>query len=162
MEGGSDAGKKKVVMVAIDDSDCSHHALLWALENLRPAVTNSRFLVFSVQSLDGFGYVYAASVGQAPPELIQGLEDNRRKLALALLEKAKGICSDHGVDAELLTAVGDPKEQICKAVKDHGVQLLVLGSHSRGPISRAFLGSVSNYCVHNAKCPVLVVKKPPA
>lgn len=28
-----------------------------------------------------------------------------------------------------------------------------------GTWDRALLGSVSNYCVHNAKCPVLVVRK---
>lgn len=62
---GSDNKKKKVVMVAIDESDCSHHALLWALQTLQPIIAESRFLVLSVQSLDGFGYVYAASIGQA-------------------------------------------------------------------------------------------------
>lgn len=27
-------------------------------------------------------------------------------------------------------------------------------------IDRAFVGSVSDYCVHHAKCPVLIVKPP--
>ncbi|KAK4764999.1 hypothetical protein SAY86_026089 [Trapa natans] len=96
----------------------------------------------------------------AAPELIQNLEQNERKLVLALLERAKEIFAKHGVHAETLTEVGDPKEAICEAVDNLNVQLLVLGSHSRGTIQRAFLGSVSNYCVHKSKCPVLVVRKP--
>uniref|UniRef100_A0A7N2QXX5 UspA domain-containing protein n=1 Tax=Quercus lobata TaxID=97700 RepID=A0A7N2QXX5_QUELO len=62
--------------------------------------------------------------------------------------------------AETVTEVGDPKVAIYEAVEKLNIQLLVLGSHGRGAIKRAFLGSVSNYCVHNVKCPVLVVRKP--
>ncbi|KAK4772309.1 hypothetical protein SAY86_014084 [Trapa natans] len=151
---------KKKVMVAIDESECSHYALEWALDNLKDTIAGSELLIFCVQSLTNMGYVYASSFGAAPPELIQNLEQNQRKLVLALLEKAKEICSNHGVVAETLTEVGDPKEAICEAVEKLNIQFLVVGSHSRGAIQRAFLGSVSNYCVHNAKCPVLVVRKP--
>ncbi|CAO2177192.1 unnamed protein product [Urochloa humidicola] len=62
------------------------------------------------------------------------------------------------VPAETIVEVGDAKEMICEAAEKRNVDLLVLGSHSRGPIQRLFLGSVSNYCVHHCKCPVLVVK----
>ncbi|MFS8021877.1 putative universal stress protein A family [Helianthus anomalus] len=63
------------------------------------------------------------------------------------------------ITAETMTEVGDPKELICEGVEKLKVQLLVLGSSSRGFLKRAFLGSVSNHCVQNVKCPVLVVKK---
>lgn len=49
-------------------------------------------------------------------------------------------CSGFGqVDAEMLTEVGDPKEAICHAVDKLNVQLLVLGSHSRGVIQRSVI-----------------------
>ncbi|KAJ0095759.1 hypothetical protein Patl1_14984 [Pistacia atlantica] len=114
-------GKKKV-MVAIDESDCSHYALKWALETLAP-------------------------------DLITSMQENQKKAAIALLNRAKEICIQHG-------KLGNPKEVICATAEKLNVQLLIVGSHSRGAIKRAFLGSVSNYCVHNAKCPVLVVRKP--
>jgi nucleotide-binding universal stress UspA family protein len=85
--------------------------------------------------------------------------EHQRQLAQALVDKAKAICAEHGVDAETIIEVGDPKETICQAAEKLNVDLLILGSHSRGPIQRFFLGSVSNYCTHYAKCPVLVVKK---
>ncbi|XP_018806489.1 universal stress protein A-like protein [Juglans regia] len=153
-------GKKKV-MVAIDESECSRCALQWALDNLRETIANSDLLIFTVQPIVDFGYAYASTLGAAPPELMRSIQENHQKIASALLEKAKEMCANHGIiPAEMVTEVGDPKEAICATVEKLNIQLLVLGSHSRGVIKRAFLGSVSNYCVHNAKCPVLVVKKP--
>nr|DAD31815.1 TPA_asm: hypothetical protein HUJ06_010666 [Nelumbo nucifera] len=74
------------------------------------------------------------------------------------------MCCSRGtttrVTAETISVIGDPKEAICEAVEKFNISLLILGSHGRGVIKRAVLGSVSNYCVHTAKCPVLVVKKP--
>lgn len=116
--------------------------------------------MFTVQPTNSdFAYTYASSFGAAPPELIESILANHKKFALALLDKAKDICAKHGIVAEAVTEVGDPKEAICEAVEKHNIKLLVLGSHGRGAVKRALLGSVSNYCVHNAKCPVLVVRK---
>nr|ABA94830.1 hypothetical protein LOC_Os11g40660 [Oryza sativa Japonica Group] len=39
-----------------------------------------------------------------------------------------------------------------------GADVLVMGSHGYGLFKRALLGRVSDYCVRNASCPVLIVK----
>jgi nucleotide-binding universal stress UspA family protein len=40
--------------------------------------------------------------------------------------------------------------------------LLVVGSHGTGTLSRLMLGSVSNACVHHSSCPVVVTRPRPA
>jgi nucleotide-binding universal stress UspA family protein len=40
------------------------------------------------------------------------------------------------VAVETIVGVGDAKEVICEAAEKKNVDLLVLGSHSRGPIQR--------------------------
>lgn len=40
------------------------------------------------------------------------------------------------VVAETITEIGDPKEAICEAVQKMNIDLLILGSHSRGPLER--------------------------
>ncbi|KAI4357800.1 hypothetical protein L6164_001725 [Bauhinia variegata] len=160
MEAGK-VDEKNKVLVAIDESEHSHYALQWALENLEHSIIrDSKLILFSVISIEDLGYTYASSFGAAPPELILSIQENQKKVKLAILEKAKETCAQHGVVAETQTEFGNPKEAICEAVEKLNVQLLVLGSHSRGALQRAFLGSVSNYCVHHANCTVLVVKKP--
>lgn len=153
--------EKKKVMVAIDESECSRYALQWTLDNLTQTIDdNSQLVLFTVQPISECTYAYASSFGAAPPELIRSIQENQNKIASTLLEKAKQICANNGIVAETVTEVGDPKVAIYEAVEKLNIQLLVLGSHGRGAIKRAFLGSVSNYCVHNVKCPVLVVRKP--
>ncbi|XP_078445719.1 adenine nucleotide alpha hydrolases-like superfamily protein isoform X1 [Wolffia australiana] len=153
------------VMVAIDESECSLYALQWTVENLRQAA--SPLIIFTAQPIADLSYIPAATYGSArmftsmsaPPELVRSLQEHRKKVSLALLDHAKEICTKNGLtDVETMMEVGDAKEAICEAAEKHQVKLLVLGSHGKGALQRAFLGSVSNYCVHHAKCPVLIVK----
>nr|XP_043624895.1 universal stress protein A-like protein [Erigeron canadensis] len=148
---------KNKLMVAIDDSEFSDHALTWALKTLRSTIVDSELIIYTARIPVDIGYLYASSWGTA--ELIKKLKESEKKAAYELLEKAKRTCSDYGVTAEGITEIGDPKVAICNAVEKFNIQLLVIGSHGRGTVTRTILGSVSNYCIHHAKCPVLVVKK---
>ncbi|XP_042496122.1 universal stress protein A-like protein isoform X2 [Macadamia integrifolia] len=150
---------KKKVMVAIEESEFSHYALKWALENFNDCLSGSSLVIFTVQTIASVGHIYAASFGSAHPDMLKSVQENKRKFSLALLEKAKEICAKQGVTAETITEIGDPKVAICDAVEKLNIDILILGSHGRGILKRAFMGSVSNYCVQNAKCPVLVIKK---
>ncbi|KAI3744347.1 hypothetical protein L1987_57426 [Smallanthus sonchifolius] len=148
---------KTKVMVAIDDSEYGQHALKWALKTLGSTIVDSELVIYTARPPVDIGYLYASSWGTA--ELIKEIKESEKKAALDLLNKAKAICTDYGITAEGVTEVGDPKVAICNAVEKLNIQLLVVGSHGRGAVTRTFLGSVSNYCVNHAKCPVLVVKK---
>lgn len=43
-----------------------------------------------------------------------------------------------------------------------GADLLVVGSRGHGAFTEAMLGSVGQYCVHHAHCPVLIIREAPA
>lgn len=56
--------------------------------------------------------------------------------------------------------VGWPGAEILAALEhDASIDLVVVGSHGRTGIKRAFLGSVSEKVVRHARCPVLVARK---
>ncbi|KFK41240.1 hypothetical protein AALP_AA2G104000 [Arabis alpina] len=152
------SGKKKQVMMSIDESDCSKHALKWTLVYLKDTLADSDIILFTAQPQLDLSCVYASSYGAAPMELINSLQENYKNAALKRLEEGTKICAEIGVTPKKVLEFGNPKEAICDAVEKLGVDLLIVGSHGKGALQRTFLGSVSNYCVNNAKCPVLVVR----
>ena len=54
--------------------------------------------------------------------------------------------------------IGSPVGEVVKAAKDWPADLIVIGSHGRGGIRRALLGSVAEGVMRQAPCPVLVVR----
>ncbi|KAJ4709927.1 universal stress protein A-like protein [Melia azedarach] len=163
----TEGGSEKKVMVAIDESEYSYYALIWTLDNLKDSISKFPLIIFMAQQPTNYNYTFAAPFGSAlvysavsRQDFVNSAQNNHRRLAMTLLEKAKNICASRGLKAEMVTEVGDPKTAICSAVQKLNVNLLILGQHGLGKIERALIGSVSNYCVQNVKCPVLVVKKP--
>ncbi|WOH06259.1 hypothetical protein DCAR_0625682 [Daucus carota subsp. sativus] len=156
--------KKLKVLVAVDDSELSFYALRWALDNLfKNPGSGQASTETSEQDSDtitvahvmapyhhyvfpaaGPGPVYAAN------NVVQSVRKGQSEIAAGILGRAM----------KLLLLEGDPKDMICQIVQEIHVDLLVLGSRGLGMIKRAFLGSVSDYCVHHAKCPVLIVRPP--
>src|SRR5262245_35692346 len=53
---------------------------------------------------------------------------------------------------------GSPAPEIVKYARDTGVDLIVMGTHGRGLVAHAVLGSVAEKVVRSAPCPVLTVR----
>jgi nucleotide-binding universal stress UspA family protein len=53
--------------------------------------------------------------------------------------------------------IGAPVEEILDFAGEQKADLIVLGTHGRGPMGHLFLGSVAERVVRRAKCPVLTV-----
>ncbi|MCL7041111.1 hypothetical protein MKW94_003909 [Papaver nudicaule] len=126
------AEKKKAikVLVAIDDSEESIYALEWALDNLFTSGAES-------------------------------MRKAQKQNSTNVLSGALKICKQRPVvKVETLIMEGDPKDMICQAAEQMDTDFLVVGSRGLGKIKRAFLGSVSDYCAHHARCPFLIVKPP--
>jgi nucleotide-binding universal stress UspA family protein len=67
------------------------------------------------------------------------------------------------------TSTVDPDVQVCPRVVEgqagrilvaaaEGADLLVVGSRGHGGLAEALLGSVGQYCVHHAPCPVVIMR----
>jgi nucleotide-binding universal stress UspA family protein len=54
--------------------------------------------------------------------------------------------------------MGDPAAMIVSVARELGVDLIIVGSHGKGFLSRVLLGSVSEHVTRHAPCPVLVVR----
>jgi nucleotide-binding universal stress UspA family protein len=78
--------------------------------------------------------------------------------ATALVEKAAANC---GLPADRVrTEVLEGPAAAQLVDRAHGAAALVVGTRGHKDFSDVLLGSVSNYCVHHAACPVVVVRQP--
>lgn len=68
--------------------------------------------------------------------------------------------TDPRVQVRHRLAVGDPAGEILAAATDEEADLIVLGTHGRGGLSRALMGSVAEAVQRAAPCPVLTVRGP--
>jgi len=53
---------------------------------------------------------------------------------------------------------GDEGTKIVKFAHDKNLDVIVIGSRGMGSMQEFFLGSTSNYVMHQSKIPVLIVK----
>jgi nucleotide-binding universal stress UspA family protein len=82
----------------------------------------------------------------------------RAEKVLAEAEKIVGFENDH-IKIETDIFIGSAKKFIVEEAKDWGADLIIVGSHGYGFLTRALIGSVSDAVVHHAPCSVLVVRK---
>lgn len=82
------------------------------------------------------------------------IRDRRHDAARELVARGSAM----GVTVTFLVWTGDPGESIVAAAEAEEVDLIVVGTHGRGAIGRLLLGSVSEYVVLKAPCPVFVVR----
>lgn len=59
---------------------------------------------------------------------------------------------------KMKTASGKPGEVIVSMAKEEKAGLIVIGSRGLGRLKRTLVGSVSDYVLHNAPCPVCICK----
>lgn len=87
-------------------------------------------------------------------QLRADVEAEEERLLAELLARAAAA----EVTAHSVRAVGDPVDITIAAAREHGAELIVVGSHGRTGIKRFLLGSVAERIVRNAPISVLVAR----
>jgi nucleotide-binding universal stress UspA family protein len=76
--------------------------------------------------------------------------------AVAEAVKIAGDAGVSDVDGEVLS--GSPRAVITDWAKENAASLIVVGSHGYSRLTYLLIGSVADYVVHYAHCPVMVVR----
>jgi nucleotide-binding universal stress UspA family protein len=63
-----------------------------------------------------------------------------------------------GAVAQAHLKIGGPVEEIVTLAEETGAGLILLGSRGLGEVGRALMGSVSEFVVRHAHCPVLMLR----
>jgi nucleotide-binding universal stress UspA family protein len=133
------------VVIGVDGSEQAQAALEWAASYAES--TGARLLAITAWEIPmTFGYYPIAIDVDFAADVASGLDRSVARMR----ERHPGV----RVEPRVLHDYAP--RALVETAKD--ADLLVVGSHGRGLITGTILGSVSNYCVHHAHCPVVVVR----
>lgn len=100
----------------------------------------------------------------APPRSefkgVGSVDDSFNREVKKFMDGAKVLAAQNGIVFREKIMRGDTGYNIVKLAhnKKDNYSLIVMGSRGRGSMKEMFFGSVSNYVIHAAKIPVLIVK----
>ena len=136
-----------------------------ALNALKEAINLSKFTNSQIVGI----YVIPKDISSLPlVELLQplstlrpmGFQQKIFKHGLTIIKKAKEMCEKNKIKFTGQIINGNPGYDIVRFSKSrkNEINLIVMGSRGKGPTTEIFLGSTSNYVIHKASCPVIIVK----
>jgi nucleotide-binding universal stress UspA family protein len=145
--------KSDAVVLCVDGSDLAVEAARAGLAILQPA---ERVVVATVVEagdpylVSGAGMAGGVMSADEFDELDRAFQSEGREI----VERATAAI---GVpDADVTVLRGDAGSALCKLAAELPARVLVMGSRGRSGLKRAVLGSVSDYVVRNAPCPVVI------
>lgn len=143
----------KHIVVPIDGSDCSLHAL-----EIAAAFARDQQARLSVCTVVDPAKAAAMAFGEASmaAACLDALDDEGKSLVESAAAGVRGIWP---VDVTVLD--GAPVDSIVENARETGADLIIIGSHGRSGISRLVLGSVAEGVIRNAAMPVMVVRHVP-
>lgn len=142
------------ILIAFDGSSTAKRALAEALRIAR--LTGAQLCIAHVIDIVaplGMGLTYV------PADLIAAYREEAKRLLEVACSEAKtaGVsCETELLEVQAITdTVADCLHRCATRI---GAQLVVLGTHGRRGMRRAFLGSVAEAFVRETDCPVLLVR----
>jgi nucleotide-binding universal stress UspA family protein len=141
----------KRILVPVDFSAASR-AALWRAGELATAL-GATIELLHVVDLPPPLHVISEGHVPLPPEYRQDVLRSTEDHLKDWLETAQ-------IPATIPRALGEGKPfvEIVKYAREHGVDLIVMGTHGRGGISHLLLGSVADKVIRTAPCPVMTVR----
>jgi nucleotide-binding universal stress UspA family protein len=145
------------MLVATDGSETAWKAVKYAASLAKQ--TGAAITAISVIDRSPL-LVQSIPAVSAPTHLIEPVEDYLRQAAEAYVERAEKFCKKNGIKFRKVLRAGHPVDEIVKEAKRSKADLIVLGSHGRGVMRAAVLGSIAFGVIHkHAKVSVLIVRR---
>jgi nucleotide-binding universal stress UspA family protein len=138
------------ILAPVDFSECSMQGLAYAKafgKHFKSKITllNSVHFPYCVASDEYARYDL--------PRLMRHAEIFARDQMRDLFEKTDWS----GLEVKTSLQTGHPGQEICEHARDSDVDLIVISTHGSTGLTHLLLGSVAEYVVRHAHCPVLVV-----
>jgi nucleotide-binding universal stress UspA family protein len=136
------------IIVGVDGSDHSRHALGWAMREAEARHVPLTAVTVHPASVSYWGAVTYPEGSIGRTEALRSVQE--------LVDKVAGEIGVSGPDVAVDVRSGAPAEELIDASRD--ADMLVVGSRGSGGFARLMMGSVSSQVAHHAACPVVVVR----
>jgi nucleotide-binding universal stress UspA family protein len=162
----------RTIVAGYDDSETSGRALERAGELAR--ALGARLVVVSVgpregalelipESMEPLMMVPAGAGGAIPPSAIPAPAEGtsatgQNDPAELMLERARFLLRQRGLDAEFAKGSGDPADELLRVAHERDADLIVVGTHEGGFLDRLLRGDVSSAVTRRADRDVLLVR----
>lgn len=142
----------KRILVPTDFSECSDAALRYGVELARKFGA-SLYLLHVIQDPATQPWAAEGYIVPLLDAVDQWQKDAQKRLETSIPEadRAKAIFS---------CVIASPFAEILRYAAANEIDLIVMGTHGRGGVSHALLGSIAERVVRRAPCPVLTVRYP--
>jgi nucleotide-binding universal stress UspA family protein len=139
------------LLIPVDGSDYSLKAVDYAVYRARESKTPIEVHLLNVQ-------MALASVNVKLFVSAESLESYYRDEGHRALEVPLTRAKSAGLTVTPHIGVGDPAKIIIDYVAEKKADEIIMGSHGRGALAGAFVGSVAQKVVHLSSVPVVLVK----
>ncbi|KXJ10401.1 uncharacterized protein LOC110245499 [Exaiptasia diaphana] len=143
---------KRIVLLPVDDSKHAMDAFDWYVKNIRH--DNDKLVIVHCHEIHHSVTPHAMDT----PEWSNHVGAQEEKIK-ALEKKYKDKLEATHIAADIKVFGGKAGEAICEAAKVEGAHMIVMGSRGLGALRRTILGSVSDYVLHHAHKPVIIIPK---
>ncbi|CAH8855444.1 unnamed protein product [Trichobilharzia szidati] len=154
-----DSGSGRVILIPIDGSEHCERAFRWYLDNMKRETDCIKF-VHVIEPVYNTPAIGLTMESPPVPDMTRVMEesiDAGKKLGQKYMHEAKA----HKLTAQAFLHVDTkPGSSLVKAISDHKASVILMGNRGVGAIRRTFLGSVSDYILHHAHIPVIIVPPP--
>lgn len=139
------------LLVATDGSEYSDHAVDYAMGRARACRDPVTVHLLNVQThIQGVNVKIFISK--------DSIDQYYRDEGMAVLQPARARLEAAGIGCEIHIGVGDAGEVIVEYAKGKNCDEIVVGTHGRGALAGAVMGSVAQKVIHRATMPVVLVK----
>lgn len=134
-----------VIVVGVDGSETSVQALTWA-------VREAGHLGGRVRVVTAFDVPWTIFITPTYTD------DDYARDAQEMLDRTMAAAGVEATGVPITAHIEQQRPGPALAAAAIGAEMLVVGSHGHGYLPGMHLGSVANYCVHHAPCPVVVIR----
>jgi len=153
--------KIKKILYATDLSKNSSYAFLYAVD-LAKKHDAKIIILHAIEPIPAYAEAYGGLTSIQKKQQIDEMVESMKNHLTGFCKKAESQMGPPCAElvSKILVFTAYPPDAILNTADQEGCDVIVLGTHGKGFISYAFLGSVSKSILHRTQKPVFIIPLP--